>query len=120
MGLTSALNTSLNGLSLNESAIDPASKLETGTLLRGLTRGGQALPPTIWLDGISKFENVAFEYTPAEWTFGDLSRDWTLTGGKIEVTVTQTVEAELDTGNTSTITAHLRPDMTRPVIQPSP
>lgn len=106
-----------------EAAIDEDSKMETGTLLRDVIRGGQKLPPKIWLVGISKYEDVVFKYTPPEWSFGDLSRDWTLGDGKIEVTVTQTLDAgaEFDaTITTEKIVAHLRPDITRPVIQPSP
>lgn len=106
-----------------DAAIDRESKIETGTLLRDVTRGGQDLPPKILLEGISKYEDVVFEYTPADWTFGDLSRDWTLAGGKIEVTATQTLDAGAEFGATVTtekIIAHLRPDMTRPVNQPSP
>lgn len=106
-----------------EASIDEDSKLETGTLLRDVTRGGQELPPKIWLEGISKYEDVVFDYTPAVWSFDDLSRDWTFADGKVEVTVTQTMDAGAEFGatvTTETIVAHLRPGMTRPVNQPSP
>ena len=104
-----------------ETIIDKDSKIESGILLRDVIRGGQQLPPKIWIVGVKKFDDVIFQYTSPQWIFGD--RDWALDDGKIVVTVTQTVEAGAefaDTVTTETMTAHLRPDITRPVIQPSP
>ena len=104
-----------------DTAIDKQSKIETGILFRDVIRGGQQLPPKIWIVGVKKFDDVIFQYTSTQWIFGD--RDWALDDGKIVVTVTQTVEAGAefaDTVTTETMTAHLRPDITRPVIQPSP
>ena len=106
-----------------EPVIDKESKIETGVLLRDVTRGGQGRPPKVWIAGITKYEDVVFEYTPPEWAFGELSRGWTLGDGKIEVTVTQTLDA--GAGFDATVTtdkriAHLRPDITRPVSQPRP
>lgn len=106
-----------------DTIIDKQSKIETGILFRDVIRGGQQLPPKIWIIGIKKFDDVIFEYTAPEWAFGDVSRDWALDDGKVVVTVTQTVEAGAefaDTITTETMTAHLRPDITRPVSQPSP
>ena len=104
-----------------ETIIDKDSKIESGIRLRDVIRGGQQLPPKIWIVGVKKFDDVIFQYTSPQWIFGD--RDWALDDGKIVVTVTQTVEAGAefaDTVTTETMTAHLRPDITRPVIQPSP
>ena len=106
-----------------EPIIDKDSKIETGVLLRDVIRGGRELPPKVWIVGITKYEDVVFEYTAPEWDFGEISRDWTLGDGKIEVTVTQTLEAgaEFDvTVTTEKMIGHFRPDITRPVIQPSP
>ena len=106
-----------------EPIIDKDSKIETGVLLRDVIRGGQQLPPKVWIVGIDNYEDVLFEYTPPEWAFGSISRDWALDDGKIEVTITQTLEAGAefeDTVTTEKMTAHLRPDITRPVSQPSP
>ena len=106
-----------------ETIIDKDSKIESGILLRDVIRGGQQLSPKIWIVGVKKFDDVIFQYTSPQWTFGDVSRDWALDDGKIVVTVTQTVEAGAefaDTVTTETMTAHLRPDITRPVTQPSP
>lgn len=106
-----------------EPVIDKDSKIESGIVLREVIRGGQGQPSKTWIVGITRYQDVVFEYTAPEWTFGGLSRDWTLGDGKIEVTVTQTLEAgaKFDaTVTTEKIIAHLRPDITRPVIQPSP
>ncbi len=106
-----------------EPIIDKESKIESGVLLRDVIRGGQGLAPKVWIAGITKYEDVVFEYTPPQWAFGELSRDWTLGDGKIEVTVTQTLDAGAGfdaTVTTDTMIAHLRPDITRPVSQPRP
>lgn len=106
-----------------ESTIDVESKRESGTLLRDVIRGGQQLAPKIWIEGVAKFDDVVFQYTAPQWAFGDISRDWALDDGKITVTIRQTVEAGAEFGDTvtsETMTAHLRPDITRPVSQPSP
>ena len=106
-----------------ETSIDLKSGVETGTLFRDIVPGGRDLPPKVWLNGIARFEDVDFQFFEPSWFFDPTTRDWSLDDGKVAVTITQTLEAGAEfeaTVTTETVIAHLRPDITRPVEQPSP
>ena len=106
-----------------EVSVDRQSGEPTGALFRDVIRGGRQEPPKVWLEGIDKFEDVGFEYTPAAWVYNPDFKTWAFTEGKILVTVTQTIEAGAEfeaTVTTEKIVAHFRPDIDRPVAQPKP
>jgi hypothetical protein len=95
-----------------------------GTIYRELARNGEPSTPLMVASDVAKYSDAVFQHIAPQWVFNSSPKTWNYTEGKIDISITRTVQSEereiFSTVTTQRLLADFRPQLQRPDIPPAP